>query len=125
MLYLAVSNMRSHLSLNDLDVNLSLKCDMNGKNCKKIILECDEIKPCGTKSYLITDLWPSLGSNNSDLSTLISVFDLNIEDLKFIKEVWIDITVNVKHNNATEWLPSGHLVIHETLSNDLFLNMIK
>jgi hypothetical protein len=72
MLSLVVSNMRSHISLNDLDVNLTLKCDMKGINSKKIFLECDEIKPSCTKSFLITDLWPSLGSNNSDLGTLAS-----------------------------------------------------
>ena len=125
-LYLAILNLRSHKKLDDVTITMTLRCDvMNFDHAvKPRILPNKNIGPNGAPIIYVFDAWPSL-KEKAAAEDLADSMGISVDQLCMIREIWLDVSVCVSYEAATEWLPGGHQIYRGTFTNDILLEIVQ
>ena len=117
-LSIVITNHRSHVLLTDLELFLTLRCDVGGSNSKKTVRYPLEGVPCGGGciSVRVGKIWPSLAAAASATSLASALGLADAQDMGDVRDTWIDALVAVKPGAGNEWVPPGHVVLRQSLS---------
>ena len=112
-LRLLVINYRSFLNFNDFNISIGIATNLNHK-IKYVLMNDIQLLLANSQQYYI-------------LPKILSIFDINNENneelIENIYEVWFDIIVTT--NEATEWIPKNHEILHITLTHPILLTTLK
>ena len=125
-LYLAILNLRSHKSLDDVTITMALRCDVMNfdHQLKPRNLPSKNIGPGSAPIMDVYEAWPSL-KDSADVTALADSMGLSVDQLSMIREIWLEINVSISYDRGTEYLPGGHQIFQGTFTSDILLEIVQ